>query len=96
MKSPPSVLPVTVLAAPLCALADDRRADAVPDGRLRLRRLTVALVRKADAHAVARVAAILLAGQKGYAEVRPDLRRLVSGPVHDVDNLPRKNRGKPA
>lgn len=68
----------------LYALADDRRADAVPDGRMRLRRLTVALVRKADAHAVARVAAILLAGQKGYSEVRPDLRRLLSGPVRDV------------
>ena len=51
---------------------------------MRLRRLTVALVRKADAHAVARVAAILLAGQKGYSEVRPDLRRLLSGPVRDV------------
>ena len=68
----------------LYALADDRRADATPDGRLRLRRLTVALVRKADAHAVVRIAAILLAGQKGYSEVRPDLRRLVSGPVRDV------------
>ena len=68
----------------LYALADDRRADAVPDGRMRLRRLTVALVRKADAHAVARVAAILLAGQKGSSEVRPDLRRLLSGPVRDV------------
>lgn len=68
----------------LYALADDRRADATPDGRLRLRRLTVALVRKTDAHPVARIAAVLLAGQKGYSEVRPDLRRLVSGPVRDV------------
>jgi len=65
----------------LYSMADDRRAT--PAQKSELRRLTIALCR-ADATASARVAAIQLAGERGWREVLPTLRKTLSGTRRDV------------
>ena len=65
----------------LYSLADDRRAT--PAQKSELRRLTIALCR-ADATASARVAAIQLAGERGWREVLPHLRETLSAPARDA------------
>ena len=65
----------------LYALDADRRAsDAEKAG---LRRLTLQLCRPA-ANPAARIAAIQLAGQRGYAEALPILREILADPSRDV------------
>ena len=65
----------------LYSLADDKSATAAQEGELR--RLTVALC-KPDACTSARIAAIQLAGQRGYSEVLPILRDTLSGAHRDA------------
>ena len=65
----------------LYSLADDRRATSAQ--RSELRRLTLALCR-ADANAAARMAAIQLAGERGWREALPLLRETLSAPARDA------------
>ena len=65
----------------LYSRADDKSATAAQEGELR--RLTIALC-KPDANNVARIAAIQLAGQRGYSEVLPILRDTLSGVHRDA------------
>jgi len=61
----------------LYSLAADRRAT--PQQLEELKRLTLALC-AADANTAARIAAIQLAGERGYGEALPVLRRELSAP----------------
>ncbi len=65
----------------LYSLADDKSATAAQERELR--RLTIALC-KPDANNVARIAAIQLAGQRGYSEALPILRDTLSGVHRDA------------
>ena len=65
----------------LYSLAADRRAT--PQQLEELKRLTLALC-AADANTAARVAAIQLAGERGYAEALPILRKVHSSPRRDT------------
>ena len=65
----------------LYSLAEDKRATREQEGEFR--RLTLALCRP-GAHNVARIAAIQLAGQRGYAEALPVLRDTLSGEKRDA------------
>ena len=65
----------------LYSLAEDRRATPVQEGELK--RLTLALC-KPGVNNVARIAAIQLAGQRGYAEALPLLREALSGQRRDA------------
>ena len=65
----------------LYSLAEDKRATRAQESELK--RLTLALC-KPDAHNVARIAAIQLAGQRGYAEALPVLRDTLSGARRDA------------
>jgi len=65
----------------LYSLAEDRRATVAQEGELK--RLTLALC-KPGVNNVARIAAIQLAGQRGYAEVLPILRETLSGSRRDA------------
>ena len=65
----------------LYSLAEDKRATASQEGELR--RLTLALC-KPGVNKVARIAAIQLAGQRGYAEALPVLRETLSGEKRDA------------
>ena len=65
----------------LYSLAEDRRATPAQESELK--RLTLALCRP-EADGVARVAAIQLAGQRGYAEALPILRETLSAPSRDA------------
>ncbi len=65
----------------LYALAED--GSATPAQEAELRRLTLALC-SPDANAVARIAAIQLAGQRGYAEALPLLRATLSSARRDA------------
>lgn len=65
----------------LYSLAEDKRATAVQEGELK--RLTLALC-KPGVNNVARIAAIQLAGQRGYAEALPVLRETLSGEKRDA------------
>jgi len=65
----------------LYSLAEDKRATAAEEGVLK--RLTLALC-KPCAHNGARIAAIQLAGQRGYVEVLPVLRETLSGEKRDA------------
>ena len=59
------------------SLTADQRADDL------LKRLTLALCRP-EANSAARIAAIQLAGERGYAEALPILRRTLSGERRDA------------
>ena len=65
----------------LYSLADDRRATSAQ--RSELRRLALALC-AADANAAARMAAIQLAGERGWREALPLLRETLSAPARDA------------
>ena len=65
----------------LYTLAEDKRASAAQEGELK--RLTLALC-KPDVNNIARIAAIQLAGQRGYAEALPFLRDTLSGARRDA------------
>lgn len=65
----------------LYSLAEDKRATAAQEGELK--RLTLALCKLA-VNNVARIAAIQLAGQRGYAEALPVLRDTLSGEKRDA------------
>ena len=65
----------------LYSLAEDKRATAAQEGELK--RLTLAQC-KPGVNNVARIAAIQLAGQRGYAEALPDLRETLSGEKRDA------------
>ena len=65
----------------LYSLAEDKRATPVQEGELK--RLTLALC-KPGINNVARIAAIQLAGQRGYAEALPVLRDTLSGEKRDA------------
>jgi len=65
----------------LYSLAEDRRAT--PAQKAELKRLTLALCRP-GVNNVARIAAIHLAGQRGYAEALPILRDALSGTRRDA------------
>ena len=65
----------------LYSLAEDRRATPVQEGELK--RLALALC-KPGVNNVARIAAIQLAGQRGYAEALPVLRETLSGEKRDA------------
>lgn len=65
----------------LYSLAEDKRATAAQEGELK--RLTLALC-KPGVNNVARIAAIQLAGQRGYAEALPVLRDTLSGEKRDA------------
>ncbi len=65
----------------LYALAED--ASATPAQDAELRRLTLALCAP-SANAIARIAAIQLAGQRGYAEALPLLLETLSAPRRDA------------
>ena len=65
----------------LYSLADDRRATPAQKGELK--RLTLALCGP-DASSAARIAAIQLAGERGYSEVLPILRDTLSGAHRDA------------
>ena len=65
----------------LYSLAEDRRASAAQEWELK--RLTLALC-KPDVNNIARIAAIQLAGQRGYAEALPVLRDTLSGEKRDA------------
>jgi hypothetical protein len=65
----------------LYSLAEDKRATAAQEGELK--RLTLALC-KPGVNNVARIAAIQLAGQRGYAEALPVLRETLSGEKRDA------------
>jgi len=65
----------------LYSLAEDKRATVAQEGELK--RLTLALC-KPGVNNVARIAAIQLAGQRGYAEALPVLRETLSGGKRDA------------
>jgi hypothetical protein len=65
----------------LYSLAADRRAT--PQQLEELKRLTLALC-AADANTAARIAAIQLAGERGYGEALPVLRKVLSSPRRDT------------
>ena len=65
----------------LYSLAEDKRATAAQEGELK--RLTLALC-KPGVNNAARIAAIQLAGQRGYAEALPVLRDTLSGEKRDA------------
>lgn len=65
----------------LYSLADDRRATFAQNAELK--RLTLALCRP-EANSAARIAAIQLAGERGYAEALPLLRETLSGERRDA------------
>ena len=65
----------------LYSLAEDKRASAAQEGELK--RLTLALC-KPDANHAARIAAIQLAGERGYADALPVLREILSSPSRDA------------
>ena len=65
----------------LYSLAEDKRATPVQEGELK--RLTLALCKPGANHA-ARIAAIQLAGQRGYVEILPILRDTLSGEKRDA------------
>ena len=65
----------------LYSLAEDKRATAAQEGELK--RLTLALC-KPGVNNVARIAAIQLAGQRGYSEALPGLRETLSGEKRDA------------
>ena len=65
----------------LYSLAADRRAT--PQQLEELKRLTLALC-AADANTAARIAAIQLAGERGYGEALPVLRKALSSPRRDA------------
>ena len=65
----------------LYALADDRRATTPQEGLLR--RLTVDAC-GTNANQIVRIAAIQLAGQRGYSEVLPLLRKSLASPQRDA------------
>ena len=65
----------------LYSLAEDRRATPAQESELK--RLTLALC-KPGVNNVARLAAIQLAGQRGYAEALPLLREALSGQRRDA------------
>ena len=65
----------------LYSLAEDKRATAAQEGELK--RLTLALC-KPGVNNVARIAAIQLAGQRGYAEALPALRETLAGARRDA------------
>ena len=65
----------------LYSLAADRRAT--PQQLEELKRLTLALC-AADANTAARIAAIQLAGERGYGEALPILRKALSSPRRDA------------
>lgn len=65
----------------LYSLAEDKRASAAQEWELK--RLTLALC-KPDVNNIARIAAIQLAGQRGYAEALPVLRETLSGEKRDA------------
>jgi HEAT repeat protein len=65
----------------LYSLAADRRAT--PQQLEELKRLTLALCGP-DANPAARIAAVQLAGERGYAEALPILRKVLSSPRRDT------------
>ena len=65
----------------LYSLADDRRATFAQNAELK--RLTLVLCRP-EANSAARIAAIQLAGERGYAEALPILRETLSGERRDA------------
>ena len=65
----------------LYSLAEDRRATSAQESQLK--RLTLALCRP-GVNNVARIAAIQLAGQRGYAEALPVLRETLAGTHRDA------------
>ena len=65
----------------LYSLAEDKRATREQEGELK--RLTIALC-KPGVNNVARIAAIQLAGQRGYVEALPILRDTLSGEKRDA------------
>ena len=65
----------------LYSLAADRRAT--PQQNAELKRLALALC-GSDANPAARVAAIQLAGERGYGEALPILRKVLSSPRRDA------------
>ena len=65
----------------LYSLAEDKRATAAQEGELK--RLTLALC-KPGVNNIARIAAIQLAGQRGYAEALPVLRDTLYGERRDA------------
>ena len=65
----------------LYSLAEDRRATSVQQSELK--RLTVALC-KPEVSPVARIAAIQLAGQRGYGDILPTLRGTLSSSSRDA------------
>ena len=65
----------------LYSLAEDKRATREKEGELK--RLTLALC-KPGVNNVARIAAVQLAGQRGYAEALPVLRETLSGEKRDA------------
>ena len=65
----------------LYSLAEDKRATAAQEGELK--RLTLALC-KPGVNNVARIAAIQLAGERGYADALPILRETLSAPSRDA------------
>ncbi len=65
----------------LYSLADDRRGTFAQNAELK--RLTLALCRP-EANSAARIAAIQLAGERGYAEALPFLRETLSGERRDA------------
>ncbi len=65
----------------LYSLAEDKRATREQEGELK--RLTLAIC-KPGVNNVARIAAIQLAGQRGYAEALPVLRETLSGEKRDA------------
>ena len=71
----------TYAGTALYSLAEDKRATAAQEGELK--RLTLALCKPGANHA-ARIAAIQLAGQRGYAEALPVLRETLLGARRDA------------
>ena len=65
----------------LYSLAEDKRATAAQEGELK--RLTLALC-KPGVNNVARIAAIQLAGERGFADALPILRETLSAPSRDA------------
>ena len=65
----------------LYSLAEDKRATAAQEGELK--RLTLALC-KPGVNNIARIAAIQLAGERGYAEALPVLRETLLGARRDA------------
>ena len=65
----------------LYSLAADRRAT--PQQLEELKRLALALC-EPDANPAARIAAVQLAGERGYAEALPILRKVLSSPRRDA------------